>query len=91
MEKDVRTWSIFEKTEAVGLIQVSRYETKIWRFVIYPVVMTSLLFICFRLLDLFEGTTTEKILKDTILSVTTGVMTSASLTLWPKSAGQKGK
>jgi len=50
--------------------------------------MVSMLFICFTLLDLFEGTAREKIIKNVILSVTTGVMTSASLTLWLKPENQ---
>jgi len=50
-----------------------------------------MLFICFTLLDLFEGTAREKIIRNAILSVATGVMTSASLTFWPKSADPKGR
>ena len=66
-------------------------KTKIRRFAIYSVIMISILFICFILLDLFDGTARERIIKNAILSVTTGVMTSASLILWPKSAARKRK
>ncbi len=66
-------------------------KTRIRRFAIYSVILTSMLFICFTLLDLFEGTAREKIIRNAILSVATGVMTSASLTFWPKSADPKGR
>lgn len=56
-------------------------KTRIRRFAIYSFIMVSMLFIFFTLLDLFEGTAREKNIKNVILSVTTGVMTSASLTL----------
>ncbi len=66
-------------------------KTRIRRFAIYSVILTSMLFICFTLLDLFEGTARERIIKNVILSVTTGVMTSASLTLWLKPENQNRK
>lgn len=64
-------------------------KTRIRRFAIYSVIMTSMLFICFTLLDLFEGTARERMIKNAILAVTTGVMTSASLTLWLKPENRK--
>ena len=64
-------------------------KTRIRRFAIYAVIMTSMLFICFTLLDLFEGTARERMIKNAILAVTTGVMTSASLTLWLKPENRK--
>jgi len=64
-------------------------KTRIRRFAIYSVILTSMLFICFTLLDLFEGTARERMIKNAILAVTTGVMTSASLTLWLKPENRK--
>lgn len=66
-------------------------KTRIRRFAIYSVIMTSMLFISFMLLDLFEGAARERIIKNAILSVATGVMTSASLTLWLKPENQNRK
>jgi membrane protein DedA with SNARE-associated domain len=58
--------------------------TKIKRFLIMSVGMTTSLFIVFMLFDYFGGNAREKLKEELILSVIVGVLTSAFLVFLTK-------
>lgn len=59
-------------------------KTRLKRFAIMSVGMTTTLFFVFILFDYFEGTAREKLKEELILSVIVGVLTSASLVFLTK-------
>jgi hypothetical protein len=59
-------------------------QTKIKRFLIMSVGMTTSLFIVFMLFDYFDGNAREKLKEELILSVIVGVLTSAFLVFLTK-------